>query len=164
MLFRSWLSGSCLATSAILYLVVPERGAPPARDSLADQFRITGKVLTNGFYWRIQPLLALQQLAFIGCITLWIGPWLRDVGGIADKAARADIQLWTTAIMTVGFAMSGVITNAFRRVGVSDFASAGFTSFLFILVCGWLAFLPSFHPALAWMAFGFIGEIGRAHV
>jgi len=154
-----WLSGACLATSAILFLVVPERGAPPARDSLADQFRITGRVLTNPFYWRIQPLLALQQLAFIGCITLWIGPWLRDVGGIADKAARADIQLWTTAIMTVGFAMSGIVTNAFRRIGVSDFASAGFTSFLFILVCGWLAFVPSFHPAVAWMLFGFIGAL-----
>ena len=50
-------------------------------------------MLTDGFYWRIQPLLAVQQLAFIGCISLWIGPWLRDVGGIADKEVRADIQL-----------------------------------------------------------------------
>ena len=30
-------------------------------------------------------------------ITLWIGPWLRDVGGIASHEARADIQLYTTA-------------------------------------------------------------------
>ena len=33
--------------------------------------------------------------------------------------------------MTLGFAMSGVIANAFRRVGVSNFASAGITSILF---------------------------------
>jgi hypothetical protein len=155
-----WLAGFCLATSAILFLVVPERAAATTpRDTLGGQFRITGAVLTDGFYWRIQPLLSIQQLAFIGCITLWIGPWLRDVGGIADKQARADIQLWTTAIMTLGFAMSGPVSNAFRRVGISAFQSVGITSFLFALVCGWLAFIPSFHPALAWVLFGFLGAL-----
>ena len=159
-----WLAGICLATSAILFIVVPERAAQPGAPSdtggtLVEQFRITGAVLTDGFYWRIQPLLSIQQLAFIGCITLWIGPWLRDVGGIADKEARADIQLWTTAIMTLGFAMSGVVSNAFRRVGVTSFMSVGITSTLFALVCGWLAFLPSFHPAVAWLLFGFLGAL-----
>jgi predicted MFS family arabinose efflux permease len=159
-----WLAGICLVTSAILFIVVPERATPPGAHSdkggtLAEQFRITGAVLTDGFYWRIQPLLSIQQLAFIGCITLWIGPWLRDVGGIADKQARADIQLWTTAIMTLGFAMSGVVADAFRRVGITRFMSVGITSTLFALVCGWLAFLPSFQPALAWVLFGFLGAL-----
>ena len=153
-----WLAGLCLATAAILFTVVPERGRRrPPRARSREQFRITGIVLTDGFYWRIQPLLTVQQLAFIGCITLWIGPWLRDVGGITDTAARADIQLYTTAIMTLGFALSGVIAGWFRRVGVSDFASANLISVLFALVCGWLAFLPSFDPVLAWMLFGFLG-------
>jgi MFS family permease len=154
-----WLAGICLATSAILFTVVPERTSQPAKGTLMEQFRITGAVLTDGFYWRIQPLLSIQQLAFIGCITLWIGPWLRDVGGIADKEARADIQLWTTAIMTLGFAMSGVVSNAFRRVGITSFVSVGITSTLFALFCGWLAFLPSFHPAAAWPLFGFLGAL-----
>jgi MFS family permease len=152
-----WLAGLCLATAAILFFVVPERAVTGPKDSLREQFRITGAVLTDGFYWRIQPLVAFQQLAFIGCISLWIGPWLRDVGGIADKDTRADIQLYTTAVMTLGFAMSGVIAGAFRRVGVSNFTSVGFASLLFALVCGWLAFLPSFHPEVAWPLFGFLG-------
>jgi MFS family permease len=152
-----WLSGFCLATSAILFFVVPERAGPRATGTLAGQFRITGTVLTDGFYWRIQPLLAVQQLAFIGCISLWIGPWLRDVGGFTDKEMRADIQLYTAAATTVGFAMSGVIATALRRVRVSDFASAGLMSILFAAVCGWIAFVPSFHPAVAWVAFGFLG-------
>lgn len=152
-----WLAGICLATASLIHLVVPERGAARPKDSLGEQFRITGTVLTDGFYWRIQPLLAVQQLAFIGCISLWIGPWLRDVGGFADNDVRADIQLLTTAVMTLGFAMSGVISAGFRRVGVSDFASAGATSLLFALVCGWLAFFPAFHPEVAWPLFGFLG-------
>lgn len=152
-----WLAGICLVTAVLLFVVVPDRRSDAPPGTLREQFRVTGIVLTDGFYWRIQPLLAIQQLAFIGCITLWIGPWLRDVGGIADKAARADIQLWTTAVMTLGFASSGIIASTFRRFGVSDFASAGFTSFLFILDVGWLAFAPPTDPTIPWMLFGFLG-------
>ena len=152
-----WLAGFCLVTSAILFAVVPERGTPKAQGTLREQFQITGIVLTDGFFWRIQPLLTFQQVAFIASITLWIGPWLRDVGGIADKDVRADIQLYTTATMTLGFAMSGVLSGAFRRIGVSDFASCTLGSVLFALVCAWLAFVPSFQPVLAWLLFGFLG-------
>jgi predicted MFS family arabinose efflux permease len=152
-----WLAGICLVTALLLLAVVPERPDPRPKDRLGAQFRITGTVLTDGFYWRIQPLLAVQQLAFIGCITLWIGPWLRDVGGFLDKGERADIQLLTTAIMTLGFALSGPLATAFHRVGVSAFGSVGVSSLLFALVCGWLAFLPWLLPALAWALFGFLG-------
>jgi MFS family permease len=152
-----WLAGLCLVTSAILFIVVPERQATASTGTLREQFRATRVVLTDGFYWRIQPLLSVQQLAFIGCITLWIGPWLRDVGGIVDRDARADIQLYTTAVMTLGFASSGIIAGWFRRIGINDFASAGIMSVLFALVCGWLAFLPPADPLIPWLLFGFLG-------
>jgi MFS family permease len=152
-----WLAGFCLGTAAILFLVVPERATRGHRDTLTEQFRITGTVLTDGFYWRIQPLLSIQQLAFIGCITLWIGPWLRDVGAIADKDTRADIQLFTTAVMTVGFALSGPLAGALRRAGLSPLGPVGLFSLLFTLVCGWLAFLPGLAPVAAWAVFGFLG-------
>ena len=152
-----WLAAICFATAVILFAVVPERASTGPRDSLREQFRVTGIVLTDAFYWRLQPLMAVQQLAFIGCISLWIGPWLRDVGGIADTGVRADIQLYATAVMTLGFASSGIITAFCRRLGVSDFASVSVTSLLFALVCGWIAFLPPIHPLLPWALFGFLG-------
>ncbi|MCW5738049.1 MAG: MFS transporter [Enhydrobacter sp.] len=152
-----WLAGVCLATAALIFSVVPERPASGHSGSLREQFRVTGVVLTNGFYWRIQPLLAVQQLAFIGCISLWIGPWLRDVGGIADNGQRADIQLYATAATALGFGASGLIAGWCRRIGISDFTCAGITSLLFALVCGWLAFLPPGNPLIPWMLFGFLG-------
>ncbi len=152
-----WLAGISTFAGAWLFLVVPEGGRPAASGSLRDQFRITGAVLTDGFYWRIQPLLSIQQLAFIGSITLWIGPWLRDVGGVTDKGERADILLYATAAMTLGFAASGLIADALRRRGISDLASTNVATLLFTLVVGWLAFLPPVHPAIPWMLFGFLG-------
>jgi MFS family permease len=152
-----WLAGMCFATAILLFTVVPDRGSYESKSSLREQIRVTGIVMTHGFYWRLQPLMAVQQLAFIGCITLWIGPWLRDVGGIADKGVRADLQLYTTGIMTLGFAMSGLIPRWFRHLGVDDFTSTSVMSFLFALVCGWIAFLPPIHPLLPWALFGFLG-------
>jgi len=152
-----WLAGVSLATAAILFVVVPDRAAPRSRSSLGEQFRVTGVVMTHGYYWRMQPLIAIQQLAFIGCISLWIGPWLRDVGGIADETARADLQLYTTAVMTLGFACSGLVPRLMRRRGISEFASVGLMSLLFALACGWIAFLPPLHPLVPWALFGFLG-------
>ena len=152
-----WLAGTCLLTGIWLFATVPERDIPGDKGTLREQFRITGTVLTDGFYWRIQPLLMIQQLAFIGCISLWIGPWLRDVGGIADTAARADIQLYTTAVMTVGFAASGVVAGLFARFGIGGFTSAGIMSLLFALDCGWIAFAPPANPLVPWLLFGFLG-------
>lgn len=152
-----WLAGISLFGALLLHIAVPERTLTSRGGSLVDQFRITGAILTDGFYWRLQPLLCLQQLAFIGCVTLWMGPWLRDVAGITDKAARADILLYATAAMTLGFAVSGLIAEFLRRWGIGDFVSSSVASLLFALVTGWLAFLPPANPILPWMLFGFLG-------
>lgn len=152
-----WLAGISLLAGAWLFAAVPESAPTGAHGSLRDQFRITRLILADAYYWRIQPLLCLQQLAFIASITLWIGPWLRDVGGVADQADRADILLYTSAAMTLGFAASGLIADALRRRGIRDITSANVVTLLFILVVGWLAFLPTPRPALPWMLFGFLG-------
>jgi MFS family permease len=152
-----WLAGVCLIAGLIIFLAVPERADGRAPGTLKEQFRAIGTVMGDGFFWRIQPLFIFQQFAFIASITLWIGPWLRDVGGVADKDTRADLQLYTTAIMALGFAVSGGLASGFRRAGISDFAAANLMSILFMLVCGWIAFLPPVWPVLPWLLFGFLG-------
>ena len=154
-----WLAGLTLLTAIVHLIAVPERAPTGHVPGIGQLFRVTGTVLTDGFYWRVQPLMAVQQLAFIGSISLWIGPWLRDAGGIADAAARADIQLWATAMTAVGFALSGVVTNCFRRIGINDFKSCTITSVLFALSCGWIAFAPPSHPLASWMLFGLLGAL-----
>src|SRR5258708_4133921 len=37
-----WLTGSCLASAVVLFIAVPERAPATKRDTLAEQFRITG--------------------------------------------------------------------------------------------------------------------------
>jgi sugar phosphate permease len=154
-----WLGGLCLASAVVIHFVVPERPAASRTSTLREQFRVMGAVLTDGFYWRIQPLLATQQLAFIGCVSLWIGPWLRDVGGIAAEPARADIQLYAMTATAIGFAASGIVAGWGRRIGVSAFAFSCVTSLAFIVIVGWIAFAAPTHPALVWVLFSFFGAL-----
>jgi MFS family permease len=152
-----WLAAACLAASIAIQLVVPEKPAARATGSLAEQFRVMGAVLTDGYYWRLQPLFAAQQLALIGCSTLWIGPWLRDVGAVATEADRASIQLYAMTAMAAGFAASGLLIGWCRRIGIGDFAFSSITSLLFVLVIGWIAWGPLTNPTLIWSLFGFLG-------
>jgi predicted MFS family arabinose efflux permease len=152
-----WLAGICLFAAAWLFAAVPDHRPTAPSGTLRQQFRITGIVLTDGFYWRLQPALCLQQLVYIAALTLWIGPWLRDVAGIGDIAKRADIQLYASAAMTLGFAASGLAADALRRRGISDLLASNAVTLLFVLVVGWIAFLPPDHPTLAWVLFGFLG-------
>src|SRR5881394_1710289 len=45
-----WLAGICLATAVIVFAVVPERPSTGRPGTLREQFRVTGIVLTDGFY------------------------------------------------------------------------------------------------------------------
>ena len=154
-----WLAGICLCISALVLLMVPEKppGGQPGR--LADQLRLTRSVMADGFFWRIMPLLAVQQVAYIAVLFLWIGPWLRDVAGIADRAQRADLQLLTAIAMTAGFMASGMVCGALLRRGVSAFASANIFSGFFALVCLWLALAPpgGSWAVLPWLMFAYLG-------
>src|ERR1044072_3198686 len=48
-----WLAGICLATSAILFIVLSERASQPAEGTLGGQFRFTCAVRTDRSYWRL---------------------------------------------------------------------------------------------------------------
>lgn len=155
-----WLAGICLAVSALIAVMVPERPTGAKPGSLREQLRLTGTVLRDGFFWRIMPLLAVQQVAYIAVLFLWIGPWLRDVAGVADRNERADLQLLAAVSMTAGFVASGFISGALTRRGLSELAAANLMGGLFALACGWLAVAPPLPGAWAiapWLLYAFLG-------
>lgn len=157
------LSGATVGVAALLWLVVPEQPGTAARGSLGQQLAVIRRIMRDGYFWRLLPLVAFQQASFIGIQTLWIGPWLRDVAG-QDPAARGATMFWAAVAMTLGFLSSGVVASALARRGVSHFITA--TSAL-VLFAGCtagialldLAALPGWlgSPLLWWCGFGFLG-------
>lgn len=154
-----WLSAATLAVSAFIFTVVPERPGTQARGTLGEQMAAVGAILRSRYFWRLAPIASVQQAAFIGIQTLWIGPWLRDVAG-EDAATRGTSMLVAAVAMTAGFLSSGIVAGALAKRGVSHFATSTGAIVLFTLVVAGLALFGAalpLGPLVWWCAFAFLG-------
>jgi MFS family permease len=158
------LAAITVAVSALLFLAVPERHAAPAAPPLGEQFRAVGRIMGNGYFWRLAPSVALQQASFFALQSLWMGPWLRDVVGL-DRAAGTGQLFWLAIGMTAGFVATGWGAGALAQRGVSYLLSANATSALFLLVNASMIFTdlwrgaPALQVTALMLAFGFPGVI-----
>ncbi len=156
-----WLSGITVGVACLIWLVVPEKPAPPVIDDWGTQIRAVGRIARDGFFWRILPVFAIQMASFISVQTLWVGPWLRDVAG-QNATTRASSMLLIALAMTAGFLTSGIISGLLRRIGLSNTASANAAMLLFLACSVGLAAasagIATGIPILPlWCAFAFLG-------
>ncbi len=99
----------------LIYFVTPEKPRTEPVEPVADLIKSLGVIYTDRVFWRVAPAAFCSAAAGLALQTLWIGPWLRDVGG----ASRGDIagHLFITALcLTIGFVMQGLIADlVFRK-------------------------------------------------
>jgi MFS family permease len=111
------LAALTFAAAGAIFLIVPERAATRAPQTLADSLRSLPVILRNANFWRLGLLVIAGQGVFMSLQSLWIAPWLKDVVGLA----RADIgrHLLMVALgMIVGAAMWGGVADWLSRRGV----------------------------------------------
>ena len=117
-----------VAASAFLYFVAPDRGEAGAGDSLFKLASGFGTVFSSAIFWRIGLMLAVMGGTFSAVQSLWIGTWLRDVGGLAPEAVVAAIT-WFAVAATLGYAVTGTLCDGLIRRGMTAF-------FLYKIHCG----------------------------
>jgi len=160
--YTSWhglffgLSGVTLASALLIWRCVPERPGSQAPGTLREQFAAVLPILRDPYFWRLVPVFTTLQCGFIGIQTLWIGPWLRDVGAQSPDRA-AFTMLLTTLGMMAGFFVSGMVAVAMARRGVSHVATATCGGLLFTGNLALIIFVPALPPEPLWMLFGFFG-------
>ncbi|HJQ57515.1 MAG TPA: MFS transporter, partial [Vineibacter sp.] len=158
------LGALTVAISAMLFLVVPERRVIAATVPVGAQFRAVGHIMRDGYFWRLTPLVALQQASFFAFQSLWAGPWLRDVVGF-DRAAATGQLFWMAVGMTLGFVTTGWAAGVLAQRGVPYIVSANLTGAVFMVVNASLIFTDLWRGASApqvtalMLAFGFLGTI-----
>jgi len=100
-----------LAVAAFLYLAVPDRrieGRPETLPELAAGFRT---VFGHWPFWRLNLPVMVLAGTYQAFLSVWIGPWMQDVGGYARPDAVAMVA-WVALATTVGFGLYGFIVNA----------------------------------------------------
>ena len=110
-----------LVSAALIYSVVPER---PDEDrivtdmTLRNQLSGLREVISNREFQRYVPISVTSQGSMLALQSLWIGPWLRDVGGLTREESASHLFIMAVALAT-GFLSWGIIGERLGRYGVS---------------------------------------------
>jgi len=116
------LAGYAVCASAAIFLVVPEKAAPPTRGALRGQVAVVWTILRNRGFWSIGLTAALVQGVAIGLLGLWAGPWMRDMAGL-DRADMARDLLFAAGAFGVGGVLCGVLSDRLAQRGVPPLAT-----------------------------------------
>lgn len=154
-----------VAASVWIRLSVPDRPpgmVAPQRRSLVHEIGEFGRIFRDRGFLRFLPtvmMLSALNFTFQG---LWAGPWLRDVGGLADGPRAVALLIYATGLVTgslvTGQAASLVQGRGFSPMLVPYVGVAGVLAAQAVLV----AATPSgFWPvAVTWFVFSFCGSVG----
>ena len=150
------LAGVTLAAAIAIVTIVPEHAAGDAGETLREQLAGVGAVFSSRDFWHLTPWAVAAQAAYLSLISLWAGPWLRDVAGL-ERLAVANTLLGVSLAMIVGYFLFGTLAAALGRRGVptARVAAAGMAAFLGVQLL--LALQPDGLGVPLWLLFGFCG-------
>lgn len=155
-----WLLAlATLGVAAVLFTVVPERQRESAAETLRVQLNGVGKVFSDGYFWRVAPLTVVSQMSFLSIQSLWAGPWLADVAGLA-RAEVAEYLFLIAAAMVAGFLSMGSLTYRLSRFGIRPLTVAVVGMGLFMLAQLALTLQWTALSLPLWLVFGFFGTSG----
>lgn len=148
-----------LVVSLLVFFVVPDKPMPAHRASLKEHISGILHIFTSRQFWGISPWAVSTQASFLSIMSLWAGPWLRDVAGL-ERAAIAPVLSWLAVGVIGGYFFLGVIAERLGRYGFSTLYVASIGLVMFILVQMALIFEWTSLSTLWWILFGFFGTTG----
>ena len=74
----------------------------------------TAKLAVTPRFWRFAPAAVITQATYVALNSLWIGPWLKDVGGYSPDRVT-NLLLACSISITIGYICSGSITSWLKR-------------------------------------------------
>jgi predicted MFS family arabinose efflux permease len=157
-----FLGALTVFAAGFIFFVVPKRDESDMKESsggLKGQLSGVITVFTSPMFWWIAPLTVTSQAAFLAIQSLWVGPWLHDVGGLERNQVASHLLL-VAASMVAGFVSSGVITDHLRRFGIKPMpiAITGMSIFILIQILITFRLVDAVLPL--WMMFGFFATTG----
>ncbi|MEX2643736.1 MAG: MFS transporter [Acetobacterales bacterium] len=153
-----------LPTLAVLTLTaatVPEpRRTAPAEPGLGRAVGVLRRIFSDRFFWRLAPATAMITGTQFAYLSLWIGPWLRDVA-MLDPAAAARYMFVAMAMLPAGWMLIGMIMDRLQRYGVTPLAVYTGCFLLFILSQAALALELADLALLFWPLFALFSAVGN---
>ena len=152
------LEAITFAVAALIFLAVPERGVSASGERLVLQIASLTRILRDGAFWRLAPLLATTAGSHIAIQTLWAGPWFRDVAGL-DRIGVANYLMAMAVAFFVGILLTGAVADWLVCRGV-DLLTV-MLGFLALFLLSELAIVLQWTGInlLMWVIFGMTGQV-----
>lgn len=148
-----------LVVAAAVQFVVPEHPERPEHVTLTDQLSGLAEIFRDRFFWRVAPVAAVCQGGGLAIQGLWLGPWLRDVAGLA-RPEVANHLLITAVALGTGFFSVGLMTERLSRLGIKPVTVAGTGMSAYVVAVGLLAGGVTAALPVLLAAFGFLASTG----
>lgn len=111
------LTAIVLAVAALIFFAVPEHklegSAPPFRQQIQGLL----KCFSSRPFLQVAPLAALCGGGSIAVQSLWVGPWLRDVGGLSGGTVAQGLAC-IAVTFSAGIFLSGTIADLLAHRGI----------------------------------------------
>ena len=160
--------------AALVFFVVPEKGAGSAAESFSGQLKGTAGVFVSPVFWKIALGTTLFQSFNMAVQGLWAGPWLVDVAGLGRQAVAAHLlatsqggsgvmmaHLLALGVATMfGFLFWGALAARLARRGIAPITVLIVASGFYMAVQLLLVFGASDLALLIWIGWGIFGTSG----
>jgi len=145
--------------AALIIFTTPDKPAAAGKETLAEQLRGVGQVLTSFAFWRYAPQTTTVVGGFMAIQGLWAVPWLMNFAGLTRDAAAFHLLL-----MSVGMLIGFVSIAAF----VSRLAARGIPPELILktgmgggLLVTLLIVIDGAPTQVLWFAMGLVFSVGN---
>lgn len=153
-----------LGAATWIRVSVPDRPASavvPQRRSLLREIGEFGRIFRDRPFLRFLPAIMVLSALNFTFQGLWAGPWLRDVGGLADGPRALALLIYAMGLVT-GSLVTGQAAWFAQRRGYSAMfvpyvGMGGVLLAQAVLIAGPGGFWPT---VAAWFAFSFCGSVG----
>ncbi len=148
-----------VAGSLFLYFVSPDRREAGAQESWKELAAGFSTVFASATFWRLSLAMAVVSGTYSAVQSLWIGPWLRDAGGL-ERHSAIIMMTWFALGTIFGFGVIGSACDRLVRRGVIPLTLYKFQSGTGILFFGLLAVSGNAFALPLWMAYFAVGSGG----
>ena len=147
------LSGVTLLTAMLVYSVPPRKHDRPRLHKSA-QLGTLLKIMGNPSFQRFVPLATTIQATYLAILSLWIGPWFRDVVEYSSDATTTALLL-ISMVNTAGYLANGIIADTLSHWGIhpTRVCIAGMVAFQGGL--GLILFMGASGSSSVWFPFAF---------
>ena len=105
-------------TALSIWFVVPRDGnrTSSKRTTFTGQLRQMVAFFADPRFWFVAPVVTASQSVMFAYLYLWVGPWMRDVAGMAAAEAGTYMMFAFTGA-AAGYFLNGIFADLFMRRG-----------------------------------------------